>query len=276
VKIRFLCLLAALLFGLTSAASAANDMELILSTDSVVMSECLGIWGSLSWDGPDVSADVYLLVFDDYGGFGFLYPGCSRSQPWPTQFMGNVFVPSGATIAQYYIGGFPVERFVLQEPFGRHHVGIAMTERGTLNIIAGPVFEAFEILPSPLIWRGPRASIRFEYDEMEGVWALVEARMSIAIEIYFLYTKHHTNHETAVLTGWWPMDSNWRRSIELAWGEKPGYYHPFRLLFEMAIDVQPLGADVHLSAQHRARWERGDADAESWVGPAQVHHLPPP
>ncbi|HUT02605.1 MAG TPA: hypothetical protein VM163_01780 [bacterium] len=276
MKLRFLCLLTVLLLGLTSTASAAGHLGLTLSTDSVVMSDSLGLWGSLTWDGPDVFADLFLFVLDDYGDFGFLYPECTRPQPCPTQFMGNVFVPSGATVEYHYIGGFPVERFVLQEPFGRHQVGIAMTERGTLNIIAGPVFEDFEILPSPLVWRGSNdAYIRFEYDETEGVWALVEAGIGVRIDVQVLYSGHYSLYEKPFIRGYWRMGPNWRQSIESSLLQLGYDLVPYLWRFTMTVDVQPRGADMHVLMEHRNRWERGDGEAESWVGPIQAEHLPP-
>ncbi len=232
---------------------------------------------SFGWEGPAVSSDVYLFTFDDHGDFGFLYPECTRSQPRPTPFMGNVFVPSGATVERYYIGDFPVERFILREPFGGHHLGIAMTERGTLNIIAGPVFEAFEIVPSPLIWRGPHeACIRFEYDETEGVWALVEAEMKVRIDVQVLYSGHYSMIRRPSIRGHWIMGPNWRRSIESSLLQLGYDLVPYLWRFTMTINVQPPGANMHVVMEHRNRWERGDGEVESRVGPLQMEHLQPP
>ncbi len=276
MKIWFPRFLAALLFGLAGTAGATNHMELVLSTDSVVMSEWLDVWVSLSWEGPAVSADVYLFTFDDHGDFGFFYPGCSRTQPWPTQFMGNVFVPSGATVEHYHIGDFPAERFALREPFGRHHIGIAMTERGTLNIIGGPVFEAFDILPSPLIWHGPNTYVRFEYDEIEGVWALVEARMGVFIHVDVLYSGHYTMHREPSISGHWIMGPDWRQSIELSM-IGPWYELILNHLwwFTMTVDVQPGGADLHVVMEHRNRWERGSGEADGRAYPTHVEKIAP-
>jgi len=272
VRIRFLCFLTVFLLGLVSTSGAAGHLEILLSTDSVIMNDWVDVWVSLDWDGPDTSADVYLFAFDDIGDFGFLYPGCDRTQPWPTQFIGDVFIPSGATVENCHIGHFPVGSLALSEPFGTHQIGIAITERGTLNVIGGSVFADFDILPSPLFWYDDKGGyIKFEYDEVEGLWALVEAQMGVWIEVDVLYSGHFTTYRNPFISGHWIMGPDWRRSIELSMtGPWYDLISNYMWWFTMTIDVQPSGADMHVTMEHRNRWERGSGTTDSR---AYLHHL---
>ncbi|MBN1594110.1 MAG: hypothetical protein JW941_12775 [Candidatus Coatesbacteria bacterium] len=157
-------------FGLLiiSVQSACAEPELSLKVYPAEfdVDRYLRVWGSMSWDAPDIVADLYLAVIDDSGAMGFLSDDHFDPVFYPSPFIGSVYIADGTTVTDHFFGAFPGRILDFSSVSKSYVIALALTETDTLELSCPPAFAMFQIIEvdSPQTWRDNRNNYAvFEY-----------------------------------------------------------------------------------------------------------------
>ena len=160
-------------------ATAESQLSVTLSSDEISLFDEVQVFGSVEWDQSDLLTDVYLAVLDDTGTIRFFYPGCPAPQTRATPFRGQLFLPQGYAIDDYFLARFCGEMLAFSSVPGTYWMVLALTRRGYLDLACEPAFAELRITRVRLrTWRdnGPNYAT-FEY--IDHRWYLIKVNLEI-------------------------------------------------------------------------------------------------